>query len=181
LGSISINVTNATNAYYNFYADYDVDYPTEGSFLDEGSANGTQPGNVSYSINDPNLFNGVTSPSGFTLFDQFANNNLDNTNDLAGQPQNNPPNVCCDVGFGLGIGGLNGSGTVTFTISTSLPASGFYLEQDNLVTGTMLYASVTSTVAPTGSTSGTPEPSTFGLGILGLVGGVAAWKRRRAA
>ena len=53
LGTVNITVTNANNAYYNIYADYDVDYPTEGSFLDQGSVNGSQPGNVSYSINDP--------------------------------------------------------------------------------------------------------------------------------
>ena len=123
----------------------------------------------------------MTNPSGFTLFDQFANNNLDNTNH---QPVgvNDPGNFdeCCDVGLGLGISGVTGSGVISFTVSTTAPGSGFYLQQTNIAGGDTLYLSVSSTVtAPVGS--GVPEPSTLGLGVLGLVSGIAVWKRRRVA
>jgi len=181
LGSVSIAVTNATNAYYNFYADYDVDYPTEGSFLDQGGGGGL-PANISGSINDPGAPNGCTgptTPSGCALFDQFYNNNFDDLNhETVGQ--NSPPNVCCDVAWGLGISGVTGTGVVTFTVSDTLPATSYYLEQTNIATGNSIYLTVTSTVtAP--ATSGVPEPSTFGLGILSLAGGLVIWKRRRAA
>ena len=156
-----------------FYADYDVNYVAFGSFDDVGTVNGVLPANASYSLDDPN--------SG-TLFAAFAGNTLDNTNHVGTHVA--PPTPCCDVAWGLGIGGINvlagGSGTVTFTVSANRPTGGFFLQQTNFDTGNSIFVSESAVVTgPVGG--GVPEPSTFGLGLI--ASGAAflyALKRKRA-
>jgi hypothetical protein len=178
LGSVVVSlVPGENNQYALFYADYDLDYATYGSFDDFASTNGTLPAGYSYSINDPNATDS-SLPFGVTLFDQFYNNALDDTN-YVGTP-GGPPNQCCDVAFALGIGGLSvaagGAGTVTFTIGTTAPASGFYIQQTNATVGDGIYLSAVSDI--TIPTIATPEPSTFIL-LLGVLGVVLVVARRR--
>lgn len=183
LGTVTVNLGVGNNQYASFYADYDLDYAAYGSFNDSASVNGSLPTGVTYSVNDPNLYNGVTTPSGYTLFDEFANNTLDNTNY---QPTPaGPPNECCDVGFALAVSGLDvlpgGSGTVTFTVSDSAPGSGFYIQQTNTTNGDSIYLTETANiVAPVTPPSGTPEPSTFGLALgASMIGGLLYFTRGR--
>jgi MYXO-CTERM domain-containing protein len=90
------------------------------------------------------------------------------------------------VSFALAVGGLTiapgGSGSVTFTVSTTVPVSGFYIQQTNFDVGGSIYLSEVSTIInPTGPPGGTPEPSTFtlGLGAMGFVLAAARRQRRR--
>lgn len=59
---------------------------------------------------------------------------------------------------------VNQIALVTFTISSAAPASGFYLQQTNSVTGNSVYLteSVAMAQAP-------PEPSTIALGMTALL------------
>jgi len=163
------------NQYVGFYADYDLDNVAYGTADDSASVHGTAPSGVSYEANDPNVSN---------IFNDFSGlpTALPDSNSV-GTPSG-PPTVCCDVAFAMGVTGLNvaagGTGTVTFTISTTLP-TGFYIQQTNTTAGDSIYLSeVTTITAPAGGGGGVPEPSTFALG-LGALGAVVAVTRRKRA
>ena len=176
LGSVTISLGTGNGQSALFYADYDLDHSAEGSFDDLGSTHGTLPAGTTYELDDPNVSN---------IFTDFASNSLSNTNSVSSPAGDNcGPIANCDVSFALGLGGLNvlagGSGTVTFTIGTVAPQSGFYIQQTNQTAGDSIYLSATANIQnPTGGS--TPEPSTFALalGSLGLVLFVA--RRRRVA
>ena len=177
LGKIVVTLVPGMSQYVSFYADYDVDYASLGSFQDYGTVNGAPPSGVTYELDDPNSSN---------IFSDFAGNTLMNTNNVGTGVL--PPNVCCDVSWALGIGGINvpsgGSGTVTFGVSTVQPTSGFYLQQTNIDTGDSIYLSVSeSTSAPcTGPNCvpTVPEPSFAPLLVLAAGGlGMAIAFRKR--
>jgi hypothetical protein len=175
LGSVTISLGTGNGQSALFYADYDLDDASFGSFDDSGTTVGALPAGVSYELDDPNVSN---------IFGDFAGNALANTNNV-GTPSSDPLNQCCDVAFSLGLNGLNvaagGSGTVTFTVGTTAPPSGFYIQQTNTTLGDSIYLSALVTITnPTGPPA-TPEPSTFVLtaGALGLV--LFAVRRRRLA
>ena len=179
LGSVLVTLAPGQNQSVEFYADYDLDYPTYGSFDDYATVGGSLPSGWSYSANSPDITNSG-GPTGSVLFDQFANNALDDTNHVPTPGE--PPTNCCDVAFALSISQLNvapgGTGTVTFTVSTTAPTSGFYIEQTNQDFGDSIYLDATVNIQGGGTT--TPEPSTFVLG-LGLIGIVLGRKRLRVA
>jgi hypothetical protein len=184
LGSITITLVNGINN-VAFWADYDVAYATAGSFQDVGSANGTLPANYSYELDDPN------TSSIFSDFAAFPTPALSGANNVGVGAA--PPDVCCDVSWALGVGGLNvdvadgGSGTVTFTVGNSAPcdpssSSCFYLEQTSFQNpDDSIYLSASYNIIPPQGNV-TPEPSTFvlGLGALGMVAIGIRGKRVRA-
>jgi hypothetical protein len=178
LGSIVVTLGPGFNQTVGFYADYDIRY---GEFLsnnDNASTSGTLAAGQSYQIGDPSA-TGATTPSGFVLFDAFANDILTNTNTL-GTPGSDPQ--CCDVTFVMGFDGINldsdQTAQVTFTVSSIQPTSGFYITQTtNSDEGGTLY--LNGGLVITGGPV-IPEPSTFllGLGALAFTGFAA---RRRLA
>jgi hypothetical protein len=171
LGSVVVNlVAGENNQYAAFYADYDLDYATYGSVDDFASTNGALPAGYSY---DPNVSN---------IVGDFASDSLADTNTVG--TASGPPDQCCDVAFALGLGGLDvaagGTGTVTFALGTTAPASGFYIQQTNANAGDSIYLSAVADIQGPGTS--TPEPSTLalGLGVLGVALGMARRKRVNA-
>ena len=135
LGSVSFAV--AAGQYASAYMDYDLDFVKYGSFQDSGATHGALPGTDSYELADPNTSN---------IFTDFAGNTLNNTNTV-GTPSG-PPTVCCDVSWALSYQ-ASVAGTVTFTVSTTAPASGFYLQQTNFDVGDSIYLSASFTPGKT--------------------------------
>jgi len=158
----SITVTLNAGGYASFYADYDLDYPTYGSFQDSASINNALPADYSYEADDPNVSN---------IFDDFAGNTLTNNVSNVGTPSG-PPTPCCDVAFALSVGGLNAGDVVVFTVSSTNPG-GFYIQQTNSDQGDSIYLS--AAVNPS-ATAPTPEPSTL---ILVALGGLSVLMSRR--
>ena len=173
LGSVVINLGAGTNQSVAFYADYDVDYPTLGAFLDSGTVHGPVPASYSYELSDPNTSN---------IFADFSGSTLPNTNSV-GTPSG-PPSPCCDVAFALAVAGINvvsgGSGTVTFTVGTVAPTSGFFIQQTNSVTSDSIFLS--ANVSTVGQVGNVPEPSTFWLffGSLGIGIAILLIRQKRA-
>jgi hypothetical protein len=180
LGTITIALGPGANQFVSFYADYDVSYSLYGSFDDFASTSGALPAGLSFSVNDPNVSSITSSPTGFVLFDQFANNTLDGMNWVA--TPSGPPTNCCDVVFALSLGNINvaagDSATATFVVSDPAPASGFYIQQTNQDTNASIY--LQGNVSGLGPTPAVPEPSTFGMVLL-TGSFLVAWKRFRAA
>jgi hypothetical protein len=168
-GSIVITLGPGNGQYALAYMDYDLNFDAEGSYTDVGSVSGTPHAGVSYELDDPGASN---------IFSDFATNALTDTNNL-GTP-GTPANPCCDVSWALGVGGLSVApgqmATITFTVGTSPPAGGFYLQQSNEYDSETIYLSETTTVSP--PPSSVPEPST--LAILGTaIFGLALGRRRQ--
>ena len=167
LGSASITLGPGANQFALAYMDYDLNYNNFGSFTDYGSVIGTAPAGVSYELDDPNSGN---------IFTDFASGSLGNFNNV-GTP-GNPPTVCCDVAWALGVNGINvpagHTDVVTFTVSATAPNSGFYLEQSNAQANDNIFLSETSVLSS--GPPAVPEPATWVMFILGF-GAVAALLR----
>jgi hypothetical protein len=162
LGSIAVTLGPGLGQSALVYMDYDLNYDAVGSFQDFGSVVGANPADMSFEMDDPNL--------GFIEYD-FTNNVLDNTNYVP--TGSGPPDACCDVAWALGVNvDVPVSAVVTYTVSTTAPGSGFYLQQTSL-TGGDIYLSASVSQA---ESSATPEPATFGLMIAG--GLLVAWKKK---
>jgi hypothetical protein len=166
LGSVVITLNPGFSGYASFYADYDLDYASYGSF-DDSATTHNSPSGWTYEADDPNSSN---------IFNDFATNALANTNNV-GVPSG-PPNECCDVSFALSMGGINVGAqpeTLTFLVSTSAPASGFYIQQTNTDVGDSIYLdgelSNSGPPAPI-----IPEPSTL---VLSGLGGLSVLMLRR--
>ncbi len=167
LGSISFALT--AGQYASAYMDYDLDFVKYGSFQDSGATHGALPAAGSYELADPNTSN---------IFTDFASNTLNNTNTV-GTPSG-PPSACCDVSWALSYK-ASVAGTVTFTVSTTAPASGFYLQQTSFDAGDSIYLSESFTPgkAPPPPPPNVPEPATLLL-ITPAIGAIFAWKQLRS-
>jgi hypothetical protein len=162
LGSVLITLAPGNNQFALAYMDYDLNYPNTGSFSDFGSVVGTPPAGVTYELDDPNVSN---------IFNDFSANALTDQNNVA--TPGRPPNICCDVSWALGVGGINvptgDQALVTFTVATTPPASGFYLQQTNQTptgaNGESIYLSETTTLEQTAA----PEPASIALLGSGLI------------
>jgi hypothetical protein len=75
------------------------------------------------------------------------------------------------------------TGLVTFTVSTTEPASGFYLAQTNEYVGDSIYLSGNFVLEANGSPAPIPEPTTLVVwSLLGsLAVGLGWWRKRKAA
>lgn len=163
LGSVIVTLSPGTNQFTLAYMDYDLNYPNTGSFSDFGSVHGTPPVGVVYELDDPNVSN---------IFNDFAANALTDQNNV-GTP-GGPPNECCDVSWALGVGGIDvpagDLAVVTFTVGTTQPASGFYLQQTNVTpngsNGESIYVSETVTLEQTTA----PEPASLAILGASLIG-----------
>jgi hypothetical protein len=171
LGSVTVTLGPGNGQYAAFYADYDLDYATFGSFQDYATVHGAPPAGVTYEADDPNVSN---------IFSDFAGNTLSDANNV-GTPAG-PPSVCCDVAFALALGGINVSAgnteTVTFTVSTTPPAGGFYIQQTNTDALDSIYLS--ATVGGAVPPPPVPEPTSVLLFATAAAGALLLKKRSSA-
>ena len=172
----SITVTFGTGSQYiAVYMNYDVDFVPFGSFDDNGFVIGVPSAGVSYELDDPN-----TS----SIFAHFAAGALTNVNNTAscGGPSSIAPLAVtgCDVSWALAQSlivnpALFSGGSITFTVSSTPPASGFYLQQKNADSGSSIYLSESFRLTPVATA--VPEPQTLMLLLTGLP--ALAMRRRR--
>lgn len=169
-GSIVITLGPGNDQYVLAYMDYDLNFDAAGSDNDVGTVNGAPPPGVTYELDDPGASN---------IFADFVSNALTDMNNV-GTP-GTPENPCCDVAWALGVSGLDippgQTAVITFTVGTT-PPPGFSLQQSNEVDGETIYLSETTTVPP--PPSSVPEPSSFAILTVGLIGSVRILRRRKA-
>lgn len=184
-GSITISLGTGLQ-YAAVYMDYDVDYATTtggcpslgcGSFTDVGSTVGSPSATQSYELADPNLSN---------IFSDFSGNSLTSSNSVsAAACAVNAPQFC-DVSWALAESlnvnsALYSGAVVTFTVSSTAPTSGFYLQQTNGITGNSIYMSDVVSLTPvTGPPPPVPEPASVLL-LATVVLAVLTLYRRSSA
>jgi hypothetical protein len=164
----SITVTFGTGSQYiAVYMNYDVDPLPFDPFHDNGFVIGVPSAGVSYELDDPST----------GIFFDFAAGALTNFNNTTSCFT---PSSGCDVSWALAQSlivnpALFSGGSVTFTVSSTPPASGFYLQQKSDVTGNSIYLSESLRLTPV--TTPVPEPQTLTLLLWGLP--ALAMRRRR--
>jgi hypothetical protein len=159
LGSVKVTLGPGAGQNVLAYMDYDLNFAASGSFQDVGSVHGTPPPEVTYELADP----------AGSIFSDFAVNALSNSNTVATGAA--PPGTCCDVSWAIGVGGLNvaagSSALVSFIVSRTAPASGFYLEQQNIQDGEAIFLTANVSTPTT-----VPLPDTlamFGAALIALL------------
>jgi hypothetical protein len=177
LGTMTFSFAGAGANYAGLYL-----YPfyQHSSGLDLSTAYGTAgvaaPAGLSWEMEWP----GMPDGAGFTLFDYFAANALDNTNHVAAYSP--PPTACCSVAlaalhsFTLAS---NEIATLTFNVGNSAPTSGFYLQvtDHDATVNPSIYLTEQLNIRQTGSGGDVPEPSAMLL--LATVSAGVLWRIRR--
>jgi hypothetical protein len=198
LGTITYTYNpGAPGSYFMALAlDYDVvpDVP----FNEYGGASGTPVAGQSWQIDvtsgDLYLDANFTS----TLFTNTQNNTLDNTNHVPGTTDNSfydcgangggavDPTCNTDVAFGMGFGytlGMDEKAVITFNITDTAPASGFYLWQthpEDYANPTPQTVYLTGNVSIQPTNGQVPEPASWLLvGPAALIG-LGAFRRKLA-
>ena len=163
----------------------------DSSYNEYGTTGGTlaaDQAGLSWQIDVPdyNYVGGLTTPGAGTIVGNTATDSLSNTNFVPGQtddylsPCSGDPTCNDYVSTALGFDftlGANQEEVLSFTVSTTAPTSGFYLEQIHPADGsnnteTDLFYTATATTEPIG-VSGTPEPNS--AIPLVLVAGIFFW------
>jgi hypothetical protein len=171
LGSIVVKLGAGLAQSVLVYMDYDLNFATAGSFQDYGTVAGTAGTGVSYELEDPNVSN---------IFNDFAGDALTGSNTVG--VFSGPPTQCCDVSWALGVNlNVTTSATVTFAVSTTAPAAGFYLEQTN-GQDTTQHIFLSETVVQGGGGGGSTVPKPASLVLLGAgLAGLSLLRKRNAA
>jgi hypothetical protein len=160
LGTFAIHVTGVGQHDLTVFVDHEIDEAINTFFNEIGSANGIPGAGLSWEIDEP----------GFTfgdIYDNFKTAALDNSVGTA-DPE--------DVSMALGWNFLLGAGqtaNVTFRLTTTRPAGGFYLRQSDPGSQADIYFASGLDIRGGGTI---PEPSM--LLLLGV--GLASIRGRRS-
>jgi PEP-CTERM motif len=178
LGTVSVTLTPSSTT-YKVFALWDYN-SSSGGYNEYATAVGTLPAGESYSVDAPSDpgSGGATPSSPGNLTTYFNSGVLDDTNHLPAC--SSPP--CTDVAVGLeqDVNVAPGTtDTVSFTVSTTPPTSGFYIQQTD-ANGNTLFFSSTVVDPPLGDLQAIPEPGSIAL-IAGGLGLLALVRRRRTA
>jgi hypothetical protein len=160
LGALTFAVAGPPGAHtVDIYLDHDLLAGTPASDL--SAAVGTPASGEAWEI-------GVGK--GASLYAHFTTNSYTDVNNMAG-----PGDVATGLSFAFTTTAANPWGVITLSVSTTAPASGFYLHQWNTSgsTPTDIYISASEVNSPT------PEPSGILLFATGLCG-IAVWRQRAA-
>jgi len=194
LGTITFTDTTAGAGYFNTFINEAVGVPYYDEF---GSTSGTTSSGESYEIGSVPY---VTAEGGYddtqsSTFTDAQNGTLGDTNGLPSGSSNYYDNCLSsgcngDVAVALGDSFTVASGDeeiITVTVSQTAPTSGFYIEQTNPsednpnsgVVGNVYYSLSAEQVPMNSGSTGVPEPDSWVLMLIGLIGLLlAGWRMR---
>jgi hypothetical protein len=184
VGSLTLTFNPGAAGSYFFGAFFD--HQLHAPFFNEyGSVSGAPGAGVSYQIDEPGWGDGNRTG---TIYDNTANNSLDNTNHLAGTTSNFLGDCGANGGHGVD-GSCNNDASmamafnfvlaadelaqITLTTSTVQPTGGFFLAQHDPDTPSSLFLTGAITIRSTGGPGGeVPEPGSWLLfGTVAMIAG----------
>ena len=169
LGTLAITVNGAGVHRAGTFVDHDIDVGVNSFFNEFGAVSGTPSAGLSWEIDEPGFVFG-------DIFTNFSAGALDNTN---GVPAGSPDDVSMALLWDF-ILAAGESATVTFSVSETAPASGFFLSQTDPDSAATIYMSTSLSI--TGQPSpGVSAPSSLVLVVAGLTGVVGAARRFRSS
>ena len=164
LGALSITVNTPGNHRVAFFVDHEIDESMNTFFNEFGDASGTPVNGQSWEIDEP----GFHPPFG-NIFANFETNSLDDSNGVSSGSEN-------DVSMALGFDFSTQPGdsaSVTWILSEVAPSNGFFLSHTDPDSDASIFFSGSLDV----NGNPVPEPSTYLLVGMGLVG-LAAYRKR---
>lgn len=166
LGSLTVSLGDPGFHYVGLFVDHEIDESTNTFYNEFGAVSGAPASGEEWEIDEPGWVFG-------DIYDNALNGALDNSNAV---PSSAPDDVSMALAraFLLGPGQ---SGEVTFTVSETAPASGFYLRHVDPDSNASIYFSSSLSVTRGVPDSGATLP-TLAMGCLGLA--VAARRFRCA-
>ncbi len=165
LGEIAISFAGSGSHYVSLFLDLEIDAAVNTYFNEWGAVAGVAAAGQTWEIDEPGYVFG-------DIYDHWLGGNLEGTNGVPDAAFPDDVSLALASSFVLSPGTM---GSVSFFVSQTAPASGFYLSQTDSDSDLSLYFS--SHLATT-EVPGVPEPLTAPLLIGGVVG-LVAWTRRR--
>ena len=167
LGTLGITVAGAGVHRAGTFLDHDIDVDLNLFFNEFGAVSGTPGAGLSWEIDEPGFLFG-------DIFMNFSAGALDNTN---GVPVGSPDDVSMALLWDF-ILAAGGSATVTFSVSGTAPASGFYLSQTDPDSAATIYMTTGLSITAQ-SPPGVSAASSLVLLAAGLTGVAGAALRFR--
>ncbi len=135
LGSITLSIGTTGNHFVGLFVDHEIDAATNTFFNEFGTAVGAPPAGLSWEIDEPGFVFGniYTHFTGSTAGGSL----LDNTSAV---PPGSPDDVSMALGWNFNLAAGH-SATISYFLSTTPPASGFYLQQTDPASNASVYFS----------------------------------------
>lgn len=172
LGTIVLTVSTTGSHFAGLFLDHEID-ELENTFFNEfGVVHGAPAAGWSWEIDEPGFLFGDIYLN-FLASDSSASA-LDNSN---GVPDSRPDDVSMAMGWSFNLAPAE-TALITFSLSTTRPASGFFLEQRDPDSDQSVYFSGLGRI----DSGGTPVPEGVNSGLaFGLVSLMGYLYRRRLA
>lgn len=168
LGTLSVMFTTPGAHNATLFVDHEIDESTNTFFNEFGTVNDlvSLAAGQSWEIDEPGFLFGDINLN-------IEDNTLDNLNSV---PNGSDDDVSMALGFIFNLN-VDEKATVTWTLSETTPTSGFFLSQSDPDSNASIFFSSSLSVQDV-SGGAVPEPSTYAMFTLGLLG-LGFYNRRK--